>query len=57
MEGSTFQSAEVYEDGVIINIAQQQNGFAQSAGGAGGEATNQTACNSLHDQPHEKVDP
>ena len=45
----------MYEDGALIDVIRQTTGVEQSAGGAGGEATNQTASEMQHPSPEEKV--
>ena len=46
LEGCSFKCGKVYQDGVSLDVAIRSGGFQTGAGGAGGEATDQTAWQS-----------
>lgn len=46
LEGCSFQNGKVYQDGVSLEVTMKQDGIQAQAGGAGGEATDQTASRS-----------
>ena len=46
LEGCSFQHGKVYQDGVSLEIASKRDGIRTGAGGAGGEAADQTATQS-----------
>ena len=46
LEGCSFQRGAVYQDGVSLEVAMKRGAIQSGAGGAGGEATDQTASES-----------